>query len=702
MTAADDLRSRKELAAAFRAHRAELAAAFFQAMKEADRTTDVLPGRIAELHEWWQAVFFNIVDLAREWLKRPDRLQQDLFTGWISTLNQPYMHPQEAEVFSSGRILQHAIPRWLAVLATHVSAGALQPLNDGLEELVGPLSRPARKQLRILTIGDCLMYEIVANLAAPCVQAQIGIETVRTGQRIPSLLHKEISDPELGGFDLVFYSPFSYNFAPEYGQINCWNSSLQPRAKFFASLDEMLEDLLPTLRKMAARFACPIYVHNCAALMQTFDAFSGVAKNLMTLRNRSDARRFINQRLSRMLADAALAHRVRLLDEESLRRKTGDFTLGKVIFRGDIFHPTRFSLQLAQGPYMDAIASTALLAGKKVVVCDLDNTLWDGIIGEGPVQHFSERQKTLKALRNRGILLSINSKNDPANVHFTGSQLEADDFVAVRINWEPKAGNMRSILEELNLKEKDFIFIDDRPDELERMQNAFPAMTTLNATDAVTWRWLAHWEQHLPADQLEDRTRLYHERAAREQFLSSSQPDSSHEDELAALGRLELAVKIDFASRSSDLKRAVELVNRTNQFNVCGSRVTLNDLQRGLGVDQWLLTAAARDKFGSMGMVGAMLVKRGAQGLEVPVFVLSCRAFGFGIEYALLNAVSELAPPASRLVGLYQETPHNGPCRDFYARAGLRQEGSGWVGAIADLAPSPSWLAIDMPALTRS
>jgi predicted enzyme involved in methoxymalonyl-ACP biosynthesis len=75
--------------------------------------------------------------------------------------------------------------------------------------------------------------------------------------------------------------------------------------------------------------------------------------------------------------------------------------------------------------------------------------------------------------------------------------------------------------------------------------------------------------------------------------------------------------------------------------------------------------------------------------------------FGFGIEYALLNAVSELAARECRLVGRYKETPHNEPCRAFYAKAGLRREEAGWVGTIADLAPAPAWLTIEGLAKDR-
>ncbi|MGO8760057.1 MAG: HAD-IIIC family phosphatase [Terracidiphilus sp.] len=693
---ADERRLRRDLAKAFGAHRAELAAALFEALKEADGSAGFLPERFAEVHEWWRAVMETAVDLAAEWQETPDALREEQFSGWITRLNHPSMRPDGAVAFSAGRILECAKPRWLAIVKGTVSAETVRKLGEDLDRVIAPLLRPARKTLRVLFIGDCLMGEVMTGVAGPCAQSGIGIDPVYRYSGAQVVLRNEIRELGQSAFDLVFFSPFSYTFVPEYEQILRWNAGLWPRTKFFGVLDRMLEDVAQTVRLLAERFACPITVHNSAGVVQTFGFWTGVAKNLLSLRNRVQARPFIGQRMERIAADPAFEGRVRVIDEAALRAKADDFALGRVLFHGKVHHPTMLSIELARGAYMEAIATAALLTARKVVVCDLDNTLWRGVIGEGPVEHFAERQKTLKGLRNKGVLLSIDSKNDPKNVDFSGAVLSMNDFVAPRINWEPKVKNMASIVEELNLKEKDFVFIDDRPDELERMRNAFPAMIVLDANDVATWRRLAHWEKHLAADQLEDRTRLYHERTAREEFLTKSGGAAAgQEDEAAALGNLQLRVRIEQAARTAELKRAVELVNRTNQFNLCGSRVTLAELERKPGVEQWVLTVAAKDKFGSMGVVGAMVARRKAEGIEVPVFVLSCRVFGFGVEYALLNAVRELAEGDCRLVGRYKETPNNGPCREFYAKAGLKWDGSDWVGMVGDLKATPEWLTVE-------
>ena len=694
---------RGELAHAFRLHRAALADELFEAIKESEWSTDTLPAHLSDVFEWWRYAVFAAVDLAGEWVNDPDELLSGLFAGWIFNLDHPLIHPVGAEPLSAATVLRQVKPRWAGLLEDKVSTASTRWLIEGMDRLIGSLSLPIRARVRGLFIGDCFINEIMACLAGLCARAQIAIEAVQIAHHVPAMVRQEIRAIDSGAPDIVFYSPFSYTFAPEYGQMLSVPAAFWSRTKLLGFADEMLEEVALTVRSLAGQFPCPIYVHNTAGVVQSFEMSTGLAKNLMSFRNRRDLRPIIRQRINRVVADSAFEGRTRLLDEESLRRNNGDFALGRVLFRGAVFHPTRLSIGLARGHYLDAIATTAFLATKKVVVCDLDNTLWEGVIGEGPVKHLIERQQILKGLRSRGILLSINSKNDPANINFSGAALQMDDFVAPRISWEPKTQNMAEIIGELNLKEKDFVFVDDRPDELERIRNAFPAMIVLDARENTTWNWLAHWEKCLPTHPHEDRTRLYHERAAREQFLAcGSGQKTSHEDEVAALTKLQLSVRIKETTRMAELKRAVELVNRTNQFNLCGSRVTLTELEKGLGKDQRVMIASAEDKFGSMGIVGVAVVKKRPEGFEIPVFVLSCRVFGFGIEYALLNALAELAPSDCRLVALYRETPHNELCRLFYAKAGLQRQDTDWVGTIADLVPTPSWLVVDRSALARS
>ena len=242
------------------------------------------------------------------------------------------------------------------------------------------------------------------------------------------------------------------------------------------------------------------------------------------------------------------------------------------------------------------------------------------------------------------------------------------------------------------------MFLDDRPDELERVGSAYPELTALDATDPVTWRLLARWRDLLPPDPDEDRTRLYRERVERERFVGSrpeagARAESPAEDESAALHDLGLSVTLK-AARGSDLKRVVELINRTNQFNLCGTRTTLREIQEGLGATRSVVTAEASDKFGGMGVVGVMVADWVPGRVEVPIFVLSCRVFGFGIERALLHALKTAAPDGHALVGHARDTQFNAPGRTLYPDAGLTWDGRQWLGRTEGLPSPPPWLAV--------
>ena len=185
--------------------------------------------------------------------------------------------------------------------------------------------------------------------------------------------------------------------------------------------------------------------------------------------------------------------------------------------------------------------------------------------------------------------------------------------------------------------------------------------------------------------------------------MAFRRPRQPVENEAEAFAKLQLSVKIEEAGRSG-LKRAAELINRTNQFNLCGSRTSVQELEAGLGVHHWIITAAASDKFGSMGVVGVMRVDRKPGRLDIPIFVLSCRVFGFGIEYALLNAVKSLAPADHAIVGHYRETQSNEPCRRLYPESGMTWDGANWIGKVGGLPAEPAWLKVEnrIPQLLSS
>ena len=233
-----------------------------------------------------------------------------------------------------------------------------------------------------------------------------------------------------------------------------------------------------------------------------------------------------------------------------------------------------------------------------------------------------------------------------------------------------------------------------------------PEVTTLDAESPDVWRRLALTADLLPEQDEMDRTLAYKQRAERQQFLEDPQAAAAEQREL--FRKLEFRVAIRTPERK-ELKRVAELINRTNQFNMCGSRTTLAEVTSWYEGDTHnLLVVDARDKFGSMGTVCVAVTAESTDRIEIPIFVLSCRVFGYGVETALLNHIKRLAGfsdqgnrvgPAKSIGGRYQETPFNEPCRQTYAQHGFTQDGEDWTYAGGGSIEDPDWLTVDVEAV---
>ena len=266
----------------------------------------------------------------------------------------------------------------------------------------------------------------------------------------------------------------------------------------------------------------------------------------------------------------------------------------------------------------------------------------------------------------------------------------------MEINWDSKVANMRRLQRDLNLKLKDFVFLDDRADQRRPRPRGPPRGLGDGCHLAEASGSTVHLGRGIPDHPEADRTLQYRQRERRESFLSAG----AAEDPGLAFARLEIRVEIREA-KSAELKRVAELIDRTNQFNMAGSRTSLGELkdwQATLG--RRIVVAEASDKFGPMGIVSVLLLDLSGPELSIPVFVLSCRVFGCGIEDAILGAVKRLARAGRGdgplpIRGAFKETPHSLPCRVVYPIQGFTFDGGSWVLTDLDTPAAPAWLTVD-------
>jgi len=686
-----------ELARALRAHRSSVAESFALALLH---NTNKWKPRFEEHRsnrDEFLSMEFNVfADYLIAYFERNDATFKHLLVGEsIKALYDPELDDTAAKV-QAHMVLSDQRRRIRSVLHDALSPQAWALLDGHLDSIEHTLTEDAPKTQRVLLVGDCLFLDIVAYIVGDLLDAGIRLVPDYAAYKNPATLHDQLRALSGKKFDLVFFSPFSYKFSAHHGQFEEWRRALMNDAAVDDLVQLTWKDTRKTIDLLADLFDCPIHVHNTSAVIREDNGPKRLFKLKATARVRAAAKRQLNELVASHVRskNAESYEHLFVLDEDRIARPHGEFEAGKYFYQTALQHPAMLGRILAR-EYADLIFVNAWLMKKKVVVCDLDNTLWEGVIGEGSVDHYHDRQSTLKALKKKGLVLAINSKNDPANVHWRGGTLTDEDFVCAQISWNPKVHGMKRIQEALNLKTKDYVFIDDREDERELVRMTYPDILCLDATLPATWRRFALWERLLEEDSEMDRTLMYKQREERKAFIKDEV--SSDEERAQLFASLDLKLVISRA-QPSDLKRVAELINRTNQFNLEGSRTSFKEVSEWHGSpDHLILLGQSSDRFGDMGTTCVAVVHVDAGEMRLLPFVLSCRVFGYGIERAVMNHLKLVAQQRGvrRVVGRYAPTPQNAPCKDFLADNGFTQEGGAWV-MIPDSAamPNPEWLRV--------
>ena len=326
---------------------------------------------------------------------------------------------------------------------------------------------------------------------------------------------------------------------------------------------------------------------------------------------------------------------------------------------------------------------------KKVLVTDLDNTLWGGVIGDDGMEGiqlgttsavgeaYRAFQQYIKKLSERGILVAVCSKNDhdtamePFRTH-PEMVLKESDIVCFKANWQPKPENIKQIAAELSLGTDSFVFVDDNPAEIDIVKQWLPEVDCvhLGADPSEFIQRLAESRLFECASiTYEDtqRTRQYRSEQERSQLQSAV---GDYDQFLASLEMVATVSPIT----SIDLPRAAQLINKSNQFNLTTKRRSEAELQGFLGdKGRYGMTVRLQDRFGDHGLISVVLAESQGESLVIDTWVMSCRVLHRGVERLLLNEVAALAGQAqSRSVhGKYIPTPKNDLVREHYVKLGF-------------------------------
>jgi FkbH-like protein len=307
----------------------------------------------------------------------------------------------------------------------------------------------------------------------------------------------------------------------------------------------------------------------------------------------------------------------------------------------------------------------------KCVVFDLDNTLWNGILIENDdVAVPSEIVALLKQFDERGILLSIASKNDHNSAWKKLQELGLSEyFLYPQINWNPKSQSVKTIAERLNIGIDAIAFVDDNPFELDEVARACPQVTCVNSAKIASLSSDPRFQgSSTPEARL--RRQLYQDSVARELAQESFGSDYSK-----FLESCQIVLEISsYSPEQAD--RVAELVQRTNQLNFSGHKHTRPELEELLSnplLDKFVLKCS--DRYGSYGTVGFCLVEHASDTIRVQDFMLSCRVQGKLIEKAFFNHLLEQHNPhaATKLWVNFRSTQRNKPAQQVLESLGFRQ-----------------------------
>jgi FkbH-like protein len=424
-------------------------------------------------------------------------------------------------------------------------------------------------------------------------------------------------------------------------------------------------------------------------------------------------------KVNALLLEEAPKANVHLLTVDAWAAETGIFEW----FEPSLWHRSKQEVHpRVSNLYGDQVGRIlAALRGRssKCLVLDLDNTLWGGVVGDDGVdgvvigqgsesgEAFVALQRYAKGLSQRGVILAVCSKNDEANAILPFEKrsemiLRRTDIACFVANWEDKAGNIRRIAKQLNIGLDSLVFADDNPFERNLVRRELPmvAVPELPEEPSGYVRLLSaagYFETLSITEEDRERSSQYRANLAREELREKA---TDMQGFLRAL-KMKLTWS-PFAGK--DLKRVVQLLNKTNQFNLTTRRYSEEAVQ-ALLADRNVLTLQLRldDVYGNNGIIALLIGRRNLNSeLELETWLMSCRVLGRQVEQATLNILAEKARDmgCGHLVGYYRPTASNGMVRSHYEKLGFAlqqtaEDGStSWKCSLDQMSPMTTEIEI--------
>jgi FkbH-like protein len=400
--------------------------------------------------------------------------------------------------------------------------------------------------------------------------------------------------------------------------------------------------------------------------------------------------RYISEKINLYLMEKTnLYKNIKFFDDSDLIYDYGKDYYGRKLKDNKLpYYSTEVLLEIGNALSLMILSHFGL--GKKVLILDCDKTLWNGVIGEDDNEKIFSTQdkkrdfflyanKIFNNLKNKGVLLAICSKNNFLDVkNFfdkkSNNLINFNDLIAKKINWELKSKNILDISNELNLGTSSFVFLDDSEHEINEVKSA------INDIDCILVpKELRDYKKILlkiykifsysfyETGEDANRTQLYQDEEQRNRLKKNY----SYEEYLK-----NLSLEMNFSNGNNfDLKRLVQMTQKTNQFNLTVLRQSENELKKKLSSKKYLVYAfSLKDKFGDYGTVGLCQIKIVKNDtVLIENLLMSCRVMGRNAEQSFLNEIIKTLNKQgyNKIYGLYSKGQKNQIVENFYEKNGF-------------------------------
>lgn len=327
---------------------------------------------------------------------------------------------------------------------------------------------------------------------------------------------------------------------------------------------------------------------------------------------------------------------------------------------------------------------------KKALVLDLDNTLWGGVIGDDGVdniiigpevsmgQAYTEFQEYLKAQKDLGIILNINSKNEYSNaiagLNHPYSVLKPDDFIVIKANWENKSDNIKAIAQELVLTPESLVFVDDNPAERDIVHYQVPGVAVPQMEK------IENYIKSIDEAGYFEVTNFSADDVCRNEMYKANVKRKEVERKFADYKEYLLSLQMEAAIKPFEalyIARIAQLTNKSNQFNLTTRRYSQTEIEDIAKSNCYIhLYGKLQDKYGDNGVVSVVIGSMKQEVLHIDLWIMSCRVLKRDMELAMFDELIKEAKERGirKIAGYYYPTAKNGMVKEFYKSFGFEKK----------------------------